>query len=225
MASKLAVMYQQDLPFMSISILLFQLSHYDPVLAAPAWRPAKFCHNPGEDWVLHSGIGVHLSRMRWVERVLLEERYTQARTQDEKAALHYYSQHSREPDVSLGPVAGIFTSLGVWSFLSFTAERHRLTHKLTQLYKEQTCSSVSAYKGTDSSKQKGWQAGTCTHFTCFMSATPSLCLPLGHGQHWAEMVLAPSIHCRWLLQLLAIFWIWLCWRRQVETATLKEWGF
>lgn len=36
---------------------------------------------------------------------------------------------------------------------------------------------------------------------------------------------AQSTLCRWLLQLSAIFWIWLCWRRQVETAMLKEWGF
>lgn len=82
------------------------------MLAAPAWRPAKFCHNPGEDWVLHSGIGARLSWMRWGDRVLPEERSRQARTWDEKAALHYCSQQSRETDVSLGhsPHLGVDSS-------------------------------------------------------------------------------------------------------------------
>jgi len=136
MVSKLqrpAVTYQQELPLWASPVLLFQLSHYDPVLAAPAWRPAQFCHNPGEDWVLHSGIGVHSSQMRWVERALLEKGPRQARTRDKKAALHYCSRQSRETDASLGPVARTFTPSGGWSFLSFTAERRRLTHAYTTL--------------------------------------------------------------------------------------------
>lgn len=47
-----------------------------------------------------------------MERVLLEELSRQARAQDEEAALHYCSQKSRETDVSLGALAGIFTSSG-----------------------------------------------------------------------------------------------------------------
>lgn len=136
-------------------VLPFQLPHYDPVLAAPAWRSAKLCHNPGEDWVLHSGIGVHWPWKRGVERDLLEELSRQARIGDEGAALHYCSQQSRETVVSLGPVAGIFTSSGAWSFLSFAAERHGACtgqHRLTQLYKGHTCSSASAYRGADSNK-------------------------------------------------------------------------
>lgn len=63
-------------------VLPFQLPHYDPVLAAPAWRSAKLCHNPGEDWVLHSGIGVHSPWKRGVERDLLEELSRQVRIGD-----------------------------------------------------------------------------------------------------------------------------------------------
>lgn len=48
--------------------------------------------------------------MRGVERALLGELSRQAGTQDEEAALLYCSQQSREADVSLGPLAGMFTS-------------------------------------------------------------------------------------------------------------------
>lgn len=60
---------------MRFLVLLFQIPHYDPVLAAPARRQAKLCHNLGEDRVLHSGICVHSSPIRWVRTFLVDEQF------------------------------------------------------------------------------------------------------------------------------------------------------
>lgn len=145
----LAVRCQQSLPFMRSLVLLFQIPHYDPVLAAPAGRQAKLCHNPGEDRVLHSGIGVCLSPTRWVRMFLVDEHF--GKPECEMRRQHCNSAVS-SPE-RLMPQAS-------------TALEIAYQIALLMLMKAQMIN-----------KWKRRQASTCTYFTCFMSAASSQCSP------------------------------------------------